>query len=58
MEGHAVDGGPGRDFAGGWSWMTSVLFPGEFGITLVKSGAGTVINIGGLTLPDAESRAA
>jgi choline dehydrogenase-like flavoprotein len=31
---------PGRPFAGGWSWMTSVLFPGEFGETLVKSGEG------------------
>jgi choline dehydrogenase-like flavoprotein len=30
----------GRSFAGGWSWMTSVLFPGEFGEALVKSGEG------------------
>jgi choline dehydrogenase-like flavoprotein len=31
---------PGRGFAGGWSWMTSVLFPAEFGEALVKSGEG------------------
>jgi choline dehydrogenase-like flavoprotein len=31
---------PGRGFAGGWSWMTSNLYPGEFAITLVKSGEG------------------
>jgi choline dehydrogenase-like flavoprotein len=31
---------PARDFAGGWSWMTSVLFPAEFATTLVKGGAG------------------
>jgi choline dehydrogenase-like flavoprotein len=31
---------PGRSFAGGWSWMTSSLFPGEFAITLVKGGEG------------------
>ena len=31
---------PGRPFVGGWSWMTSVLFPGEFGEALVKSGEG------------------
>jgi choline dehydrogenase-like flavoprotein len=31
---------PGRAFAGGWSWMTSVLFPAEFGEALVKSGEG------------------
>jgi choline dehydrogenase-like flavoprotein len=31
---------PDRSYAGGWSWMTSVLFPGEFGATLVKSGPG------------------
>jgi choline dehydrogenase-like flavoprotein len=30
----------GRPFAGGWSWMTSVLFPGEFGEALVKAGEG------------------
>jgi choline dehydrogenase-like flavoprotein len=31
---------PGRSFAGGWSWMTSSLFPAEFAITLVKGGDG------------------
>jgi choline dehydrogenase-like flavoprotein len=31
---------PERPFAGGWSWMTSVLFPGEFGEALVKAGEG------------------
>lgn len=31
---------PDRDYAGGWSWMTSVLFPGEFGEALVKCGEG------------------
>ena len=31
---------PGRSFSGGWSWMTSVLFPAEFGETLVKSRQG------------------
>ena len=31
---------PGRGFAGGWSWMTSVLFPGEFGVTLAKTEPG------------------
>lgn len=30
----------GRPYAGGWSWMTSVLFPAEFGAALVKSEAG------------------
>ncbi len=29
---------PGRDFVGGWSWMTSVLFPAEFAITLSRGG--------------------
>ena len=29
---------PDRQFAGGWSWMTSVLFPAEFGILLTKAG--------------------
>jgi choline dehydrogenase-like flavoprotein len=27
-------------YVGGWSWMTSCLFPGEFGITLARSGEG------------------
>ena len=31
---------PGRNFAGGWSWMTASHFPGEFGATLAKSGEG------------------
>jgi choline dehydrogenase-like flavoprotein len=31
---------PGRGFAGGWSWMTSCLFPAEFGITLARAGQG------------------
>jgi choline dehydrogenase-like flavoprotein len=31
---------PDRGYAGGWSWMTSVLFPGEFGEALVKAGEG------------------
>ncbi|MGH2809937.1 MAG: GMC family oxidoreductase, partial [Actinomycetota bacterium] len=30
----------GRDFAGGWSWMTASLFPGEFAVTLAKAGEG------------------
>jgi choline dehydrogenase-like flavoprotein len=30
----------GRAFAGGWSWMTSVLFPAEFGQAIVKTGEG------------------
>jgi choline dehydrogenase-like flavoprotein len=29
-----------RDYVGGWSWMTSCLFPAEFGITLAKAGEG------------------
>jgi choline dehydrogenase-like flavoprotein len=28
----------GRNFAGGWSWMTSCLFPAEFAETLSRSG--------------------
>jgi choline dehydrogenase-like flavoprotein len=31
---------PGRTFAGGWSWMTSCLFPAEYGATLAKAGTG------------------
>jgi choline dehydrogenase-like flavoprotein len=31
---------PDRAFTGGWSWMTASLFPGEFGKTLCRSGAG------------------
>jgi choline dehydrogenase-like flavoprotein len=31
---------PGRRFVGGWSWMTSCLFPAEFAITLAKAGEG------------------
>jgi choline dehydrogenase-like flavoprotein len=31
---------PDRNFAGGWSWMTAVLFPGEFGEALAKTGQG------------------
>jgi choline dehydrogenase-like flavoprotein len=31
---------PEHDFAGGWSWMTSSLFPAEFAITLVKAAEG------------------
>ena len=31
---------PGRGFVGGWSWMTSSLFPGEFAKTLAQSGEG------------------
>jgi choline dehydrogenase-like flavoprotein len=31
---------PEHGFSGGWSWMTSVLFPAEFGSTLVKAGQG------------------
>ncbi|MGH8945837.1 MAG: GMC family oxidoreductase [Acidimicrobiia bacterium] len=27
-----------HDFAGGWSWMTASLYPGEFAITLAKAG--------------------
>jgi choline dehydrogenase-like flavoprotein len=27
-----------HDFAGGWTWMTACLFPGEFGVQLVKTG--------------------
>jgi choline dehydrogenase-like flavoprotein len=30
----------GRGFVGGWSWMTSCLFPAEFGETLTRSGQG------------------
>ncbi|MDQ4005335.1 MAG: GMC family oxidoreductase [Actinomycetota bacterium] len=30
----------GRRYAGGWSWMTSLLFPAEFTITLSRSGTG------------------
>jgi choline dehydrogenase-like flavoprotein len=30
----------GRDFVGGWSWMTSCLFPAEFGETLSRVGEG------------------
>jgi choline dehydrogenase-like flavoprotein len=30
----------GRDYKGGWSWMTSSLFPAEFGYALVKTGQG------------------
>lgn len=30
----------GRVFAGGWSWMTSSLFPAEFAETLARSGEG------------------
>ncbi len=30
----------GRDFAGGWSWMTSCLFPGEFANALATTGEG------------------
>jgi len=37
---HHMGTQPGRDFAGGWSWMTASLFPGEFAATLVKSGEG------------------
>jgi choline dehydrogenase-like flavoprotein len=29
-----------RDFVGGWSWMTSSLFPAEFAETLARSGTG------------------
>jgi choline dehydrogenase-like flavoprotein len=31
---------PEHDFVGGWSWMTSSLFPAEFAITLVKAREG------------------
>ena len=31
---------PGRDFVGGWSWMTSSLFPAEFAKTLARGGPG------------------
>ncbi|MDQ3991434.1 MAG: GMC family oxidoreductase [Actinomycetota bacterium] len=31
---------PGRGYAGGWSWMTSVLFPAEFAITLSRAEPG------------------
>jgi choline dehydrogenase-like flavoprotein len=31
---------PDRPFAGGWSWMTASLFPGEFGRTLARAGEG------------------
>lgn len=31
---------PDRDFVGGWSWMTSCLFPAEFATTLAKAGQG------------------
>ncbi len=31
---------PGREYAGGWSWMTSALFPGEFAQRLAASGSG------------------
>jgi choline dehydrogenase-like flavoprotein len=31
---------PGRGFAGGWSWMTSCLFPAEFAETMTRIGEG------------------
>jgi choline dehydrogenase-like flavoprotein len=31
---------PGRDFAGGWSWINSSLFPGEFANGLAGTGEG------------------
>jgi choline dehydrogenase-like flavoprotein len=31
---------PGRRFTGGWSWMTSSLFPAEFATTLARPGEG------------------
>jgi choline dehydrogenase-like flavoprotein len=31
---------PGRDFVGGWSWMTANLYPAEFAETLVRIGDG------------------
>lgn len=31
---------PDRSYVGGWSWMTSSLFPGEFGSALAKTEAG------------------
>ena len=31
---------PGRDFVGGWSWMTAGLFPAEFAVTLSRAGPG------------------
>lgn len=31
---------PGRDFVGGWSWMTACMFPGEFSNGLANSGQG------------------
>ncbi len=31
---------PGRNFAGGWSWMTSNLYPAEFAETLARVGEG------------------
>lgn len=31
---------PGRGFAGGWSWMTSSLFPAEFATALSKTAPG------------------
>jgi choline dehydrogenase-like flavoprotein len=31
---------PGRDFVGGWSWMTANLYPAEFAETLARVGEG------------------
>jgi len=63
---------PGRRFVGGWSWMTSCLFPAEFAITLVRAGPGwwgpqlvdelqayphyAVLGTEGECLPSAENR--
>jgi choline dehydrogenase-like flavoprotein len=63
---------PGRRFAGGWSWMTSCLFPAEFAITLARAGPGwwsprlvdelqayphyAVLGTEGECLPSAENR--
>jgi choline dehydrogenase-like flavoprotein len=63
---------PGRDFAGGWSWMTSCLFPAEFATALARAGQGwwgerlvkeleayphyTVLGTEGESLPSADNR--
>ena len=39
MSQHHYGTRPGRDYAGGWSWMTAVLFPGEFAVTLSRAGS-------------------
>jgi choline dehydrogenase-like flavoprotein len=38
MSQHHYGTRPDRDYAGGWTWMTAVLFPGEFAVTLSRAG--------------------